>query len=150
MRRVSCSGCLRTQRVATAKLATFHEHSARPLRVSKAIRSQLTIAFALGLMDESDKSTAPYGSLIQKFNRWLLSTFSTESVVEGETFSLRGKGLEHLSLVSAPSAIDQIVGMNTTTTSTCQACDFVASRDTTIHAIDLAYPRKVGVDLEPG
>ncbi|WWD21952.1 PAB-dependent poly(A)-specific ribonuclease subunit PAN2 [Kwoniella shandongensis] len=102
-------------------------------------------ASALGLMDDNDKSTAPYGSLIQNFNRWLLSTFSTEAVVEGETFDLRPQTTEidGLSIQDQkPSAIDQVLGIQTKTTNTCRSCGFVSSRDTTLHAVDLIYPRK--------
>ena len=94
-------------------------------------------------MDDGDKSTAPYGSLIQNFNRWLLSTLSTEAMVEGETFDVRPEGLENLSLGSIPSVIDQIIGMDMVTTNTCSSCGFVTSREMTIHAVDLIYPRKV-------
>ncbi|KAK8846644.1 PAB-dependent poly(A)-specific ribonuclease subunit PAN2 [Kwoniella newhampshirensis] len=102
-------------------------------------------ASALGLMDDNDKSTAPYGSLIQNFNRWLLSTFSTEAVVEGETFDLRPQadGLNGLSIEDdKPSAIDQVLGIQSQTTNTCRSCGFVSSRDSTIHAVDLLYPKK--------
>lgn len=98
-------------------------------------------AEALGLIDGGEKSTAPYGSLIQNFNRWLLSTFSGESVVEGESLNLRS-GLEGISLES-PSAIDQVLGLNTRTTNTCTSCGFVSTRHSTLHAVDLAYPKKV-------
>lgn len=106
-------------------------------------------AYALGLMDENtnSKSTAPYGSLIQNFNRWLLSTFSTESIVDGETFHLpplpqNASGLDGLSVNDVPSAIDQILGVNIKTTNTCRYCGFVSSRDSTLHAVDLVYPKK--------
>jgi len=110
----------------------------------KRIQSmELIIATALGLLDDGEKSTSPHGSLIQNFNRWLLSTFSAEVVVDGETFNLRPTGLDALNLGSTASAIDQIVGISTITTNTCQSCGFVTSRDATIHAVDLAYPKKV-------
>nr|XP_019008893.1 PAB-dependent poly(A)-specific ribonuclease subunit PAN2 [Kwoniella pini CBS 10737]OCF47674.1 PAB-dependent poly(A)-specific ribonuclease subunit PAN2 [Kwoniella pini CBS 10737] len=102
-------------------------------------------ASALGLMDDNDKSTAPYGSLIQNFNRWLLSTFSTESIVEGETFNLRHKGIQDLTLDkenNTTSAIDQVLGLEIKTTNTCRSCGFVSERDTTLHAVDLLYPKK--------
>lgn len=99
-------------------------------------------AAALGLLDENDR-TAPYGSLIQSFNRWLLSTFSSESVIDGETFHIRQSDMRSLSLDAAPSTMNKVVGMKTRTTNTCQSCDFVTSREATIHAVDLAYPRKV-------
>ncbi|KAL0243535.1 PAB-dependent poly(A)-specific ribonuclease subunit PAN2 [Cryptococcus tetragattii IND107] len=111
-------------------------------------------AYALGLMDENtnSKSTAPYGSLIQNFNRWLLSTFSTESIVDGETFHLpplpqNASGLDGLSVNDGPSAIDQILGVNIKTTNTCRYCGFVSSRDSTLHAVDLVYPKKTNPRL---
>ncbi|WRT65143.1 uncharacterized protein IL334_002085 [Kwoniella shivajii] len=103
-------------------------------------------ASALGLMDDNDKSTAPYGSLIQNFNRWLLSTFSTESIVEGKAFNLQPKAIQNLSLSdrseNSPSAIDQVLGVEIKTTNTCRSCGFVSERDTTLHAVDLVYPKK--------
>ncbi len=80
--------------------------------------------------------------MIQNFNRWLLSTFSAEAVVEGETFDIRPREMGSFSLGDPPSIIDQVVGIDTRTTNTCQSCGFVTSRDATIHAVDLAYPRK--------
>ncbi|ORY23812.1 ubiquitin carboxyl-terminal hydrolase-domain-containing protein [Naematelia encephala] len=98
-------------------------------------------ASALGLMDEGDKVTSPYGSMIQSFNRWLLSTFSTEAVVNGDSFDIRPPSLANLS-ISPTSAIDQVLGIDMRTTNTCHACGFVASRDSTLHVVDLIYPKK--------
>ncbi|WVR04297.1 PAB-dependent poly(A)-specific ribonuclease subunit PAN2 [Kwoniella sp. DSM 27419] len=107
-------------------------------------------ASALGLMDNNVKSTAPYGSLIQNFNRWLLSTFSSEAVVEGSTFDLGSKSItgdiSSLSLADSTtpvsSAIDQTLGVRIKTTNTCKSCNYTSSRETTLHAVDLMYPRK--------
>ena len=41
-----------------------------------------------------------------------------------------------------PSLVDQVLGISVRTTNTCERCHHVASRDSVIHAIDLAYPRK--------
>jgi PAB-dependent poly(A)-specific ribonuclease subunit 2 len=100
-------------------------------------------------MDDDDKSTTPYGSLIQSFNRWLLSTFSAAAVVDGETFALRPDSLDHLSLGATPSAMDQVLGIRTKTTNTCQNCGFVSSREATVHAVDLQYPKKVSTAQSP-
>lgn len=98
-------------------------------------------ASALGLMDEEENhSTQPYGSLIQNFNRWLLSTLSSESIVDGETPQIRpappapGAG--------AASAIDQVLGIRMQTHSTCSACHGQTSRETIMHVLDVQYPRK--------
>jgi PAB-dependent poly(A)-specific ribonuclease subunit 2 len=99
-------------------------------------------ASALGLMDDNDKSTAPYGSLIQNFNRWLMSTFSGEAMVEGKSFNVRPTSMEALELDSQ-SAIDQVLGIETVTTNTCLNCGFVMTRPATLNTIDLAYPKKV-------
>jgi PAB-dependent poly(A)-specific ribonuclease subunit 2 len=101
-------------------------------------------ASALGLMDDKDKerSTSPYGSLIQSFNRWLMSTFSAEALVEGETFDVRPPVIENLSL-APPSAIEQVLGIETVTTNTCLNCGYVATRNATLNTVDLAYPKKV-------
>ena len=96
----------------------------------------LIVASALGL---SHNATTPCGLLIQNFNRWLLSTFSTEAMVEG--FSVRSDS-------SAASPMDQVLGIETKTTNTCVKCGFVSSRDAIIHAIDLAYPKKVSKRAE--
>lgn len=99
-------------------------------------------ASALGLMDDNDKSTAPYGSLIQNFNRWLMSTFSGEAMVEGKSFNVRPTSMEALEL-DTQSAIDQVLGIETVTTNTCLNCGFVMTRPATLNTIDLAYPKKV-------
>lgn len=100
-------------------------------------------ASALGLMDDDDKFTAPYGSLIQSFNRWLLSAFSAEAIVNGETFAVRRSSMAGLKLSAKESAIDQVLGIRTRTTNTCSACDHVASREGSLHVIDMQYLRKV-------
>lgn len=103
-------------------------------------------ASALGLMDDKEKSTTPYGSLIQNFNRWLLSTFSAESLVKGESLNVLNQSMADLSISSSsgapPTPVDQILGVQTRTTNTCRSCGFVTSRDAVTHTIDLQYPRK--------
>ena len=86
-----------------------------------------------------------FGSLIQNFNRWLLSTISTESAVEGQRTDIRPKDLADMSLDNSPtpSTIDQVLGLDLKTTNTCQACGHVATRSATLQAVDLAYPRKL-------
>ncbi|CAK9784309.1 putative subunit of the Pan2p-Pan3p poly(A)-ribonuclease complex [Cutaneotrichosporon oleaginosum] len=95
---------------------------------------------ALGLMESNDK-LAQY-TLIQNFNRWLLSTFTTESIVNGKSFNLRTSDIANLSLASAPSAINQVLGIAVKTTNTCLACNHVATRESLLQTVDLAYPRK--------
>ncbi|EKC98272.1 hypothetical protein A1Q2_07286 [Trichosporon asahii var. asahii CBS 8904] len=102
-------------------------------------------ASALGLMD-SDKAPHTPSTLIQNFNRWLLSTFTTEAVVEGQSFQMR-PSLDKLSLdaassTSTTSAINQVLGVDVKTTNTCLSCKHVSVRASTLQAIDLAYPRK--------
>ena len=92
--------------------------------------------------EEENHSTQPYGSLIQNFNRWLLSTLSTESVVNGETPAIRKPALRSLSLDAPPSAIDQVLGIRMRTTNTCTACHAAISRETVMHVLDVQYPRK--------
>lgn len=102
-------------------------------------------ASALGLMDwNSDKTSTipPPSTLIQNFNRWLLSTFTTEAVVEGQTFSVRPSTIESMSLKSPPSAINQVLGVAVKTTNRCLSCQHVTVRDSTIQAVDLSWPRK--------
>jgi len=102
------------------------------------------VASALGLLVENEKTLPQYGSLIQNFNRWLLSTFSTEAIVEGWNADIKPKDIANLSLRPAakPSVIDQVLGIELKTTNTCQSCGFVATRHGTLQAVDLAYPRK--------
>jgi PAB-dependent poly(A)-specific ribonuclease subunit 2 len=71
-----------------------------------------------------------------------MSTFSAEATVEGETFNVRPAGLQNLSMGS-PSAIEQVLGIETVTTNTCLNCGFVATRNATLNTVDLAYPKKV-------
>jgi PAB-dependent poly(A)-specific ribonuclease subunit 2 len=93
-------------------------------------------------MDDKTKSTSPYGSLIQNFNRWLLSTFSAEANIEAAQINLRSSDLSSLSL-EMPTTVEQVVGIETVTTNTCGSCGFVTTRPATITTIDLAYPNKV-------
>lgn len=99
-------------------------------------------ASALGLMDDKTKSTSPYGSLIQNFNRWLLSTFSAEANIEAAQVDLRSSDLSGISL-EVPTTVEQVVGIETVTTNTCGNCGFVTTRPATITTVDLAYPNKV-------
>lgn len=102
-------------------------------------------ASALGLMDDNkNKSTSPYGSLIQNFNRWLMSTISAEAVIEGVSVDIRTHDISNLSLAETPSIIDQVLGIETVTTNTCVSCRHVTTREATLTTIDLAYPKKVG------
>lgn len=103
-------------------------------------------ASALGLMDDNDKSTASYGSLIQNFNRWLMSTFSAEAVVEGKSFGVRPTSIDQLSLDSL-SAIDQVMGVDIITTNTCLNCGFVTTRSAILNTIDLTYPKKASIPI---
>lgn len=105
-------------------------------------------ASALGLMDEGDKSTSPYGSLIQNFNRWLMSTFSAEANVEGENVDIRQNDIANLSLETL-SSVEQVMGIETTTTNTCLACDHVSKRSAVITTVDLAYPKRVSQVTSP-
>lgn len=99
-------------------------------------------ASALGLMDDKTKSTSPYGSLIQNFNRWLLSTFSAEANIEEAQVDLRSSDLSGISL-EVPTTVEQVVGIETITTNTCANCGFVTTRPATITTVDLTYPNKV-------
>lgn len=101
-------------------------------------------ASALGLLVENEKNLPQYGSLIQNFNRWLLSTFSTEAVVDGWNVDIRPKDISNLSIqpTTKASAIDQVLGIDLKTTNTCQSCGHIATRQNTLQAVDLAYPRK--------
>lgn len=100
-------------------------------------------ASALGLMDGSnDKAMVAPSTLIQNFNRWVLSTFTTEAVVEGQNFSMRPPSMEAMSLSSPVSAINQVLGVSVKTTNTCLSCKYVSGRESTLQAIDLLWPRK--------
>ena len=100
------------------------------------------IASLLGLMDdEENHSTQPYGSLIQNFNRWLLSTLSAESIVDGQTASIRPT-LSSLSLGTPASAIDQVLGIRMRTANRCTSCHATHTRQTFMHVLDVQYPRK--------
>lgn len=102
-------------------------------------------ATALGLMDGNSKQPVSQSTLIQNFNRWLLSTFTTEVVVNGQSFNMRTPDMDNLSLSSttgAASAINQVLGIAVKTTNTCLSCNFVTTRQSTLQAVDLAYPRK--------
>jgi PAB-dependent poly(A)-specific ribonuclease subunit 2 len=96
---------------------------------------ELTVATALGLMD--DETSQPYGTMIQSLNRWLLSTFSSESAIAAH--SVRSS-LDSLSL-EASSPIDQVLGVRTRTTNTCTGCHAETFRETTMQVIDMQYRR---------
>lgn len=117
-------------------------------------------ASALGLMDNNDKTPHPPSTLIQNFNRWLLSTFTTEAVVDGKSFQMRqadAPSMDKLSLdekkqdqqnqnqstqTTSTSAINQVLGVDVKTRNTCLSCKHVSVRESTLQAVDLSYPRK--------
>lgn len=99
-------------------------------------------ASALGLMDGAGKSKVAPSTLIQNFNRWLLSTLTTEAVLDGQTFNIRTPALESLSLAGPTSPINQALGVAVKTTNTCLSCGHSSVRDSTLQVIDLAYPRR--------
>jgi PAB-dependent poly(A)-specific ribonuclease subunit 2 len=97
--------------------------------------------------DEENHSTQPYGSLIQNFNRWLLSTLSWESIVNGETPNIRQPTMSSLSIENSPSAIDQVLGTRMRTANTCSACQATVTRETVMHVLDVQYPRKANASF---
>lgn len=106
-------------------------------------------AAALGLIDETNGNAPSYTSMIQNLNRWLLSTFSAESVV-ADVEDVRVKRRDVADLVLADkgseSMIDQILGLPMRTTNTCANCGHTTQRETTLHTIDLIYPKEAGPD----
>jgi PAB-dependent poly(A)-specific ribonuclease subunit 2 len=106
-------------------------------------------ASALGLVDgHGDKPPANVAmapsTLIQNFNRWLMSTFTTEAFVDGKSLSLRPTSIQNMSLAAnTTSAINQVLGAQVKTTNRCLSCKHVAVRDSTLQTIDMSYPRKV-------
>jgi hypothetical protein len=107
-------------------------------------KKRLMVASALGLMDANEiqeKPTLSYGSLIQNFNRWLLSILTVEAVVEGDSFSIRSEPQE--AGTTPNSAFNQVMGVDLRTTNTCGQCGHVSARDSILNVVDLAYPRKV-------
>nr|ODO00889.1 PAB-dependent poly(A)-specific ribonuclease subunit PAN2 [Cryptococcus depauperatus CBS 7855] len=117
--------------------------------------------YALGLMDDTtNPSSSPsYSSLIQNFNRWLLSTFSTESAINDRNFDILRPtnmlesdqdcvtALGELVVQDRPSAIDQLLGVHTQTANTCKNCGHTTLRDTVLHTVDLVYPKKLDLQL---
>lgn len=99
-------------------------------------------ASALGLMDGVGKTKIGQSTLIQNFNRWLLSTLTTEAMVDGLAFNIRTPEFQSLNLGGPASPINQVLGVAVKTTNTCMSCGYVSVRDSTLQAIDLAYPRR--------
>jgi len=109
-------------------------------------------ASALGLIDGNSAKSAPsaataQSTLIQNFNRWLMSTFTTEAFVDGKTFSLRPPTFSNMTIAPAPvSAINQVLGISVKTTNRCLACQHVSVRESTLQTVDLSYPRTKAAD----
>lgn len=63
--------------------------------------------------------------------------------MEGATFKVKASTAIGSVAPETPSAIDQILGIMTTTTNKCLGCGHVSKRSATLQAVDLTYPKKV-------
>jgi PAB-dependent poly(A)-specific ribonuclease subunit 2 len=97
-----------------------------------------------GNRDKPASAATAQSTLIQNFNRWLMSTFTTEAFVDGQqALSLLANTVQNMSISSTPpSTINQVLGIAVKTTNRCMACQYVTVRESTLQTVDLSYPRK--------
>jgi PAB-dependent poly(A)-specific ribonuclease subunit 2 len=101
-------------------------------------------------VDESSSSQAAYSSLIQTFNRFLLECMGAEADVKPHNQRIlhQREGVDEAP--SHASALSQLVGLLVRTATTCKACGYQISRDSTTNVLDFVYPAKVHLALVRG
>ena len=112
-------------------------------------------AAALGLFDSED-AAAPkaYAPLVQNLTRFLLELMSVEASTYPSNPWLSGSSRSPPAM-PVPSAVSQVCGLELQQTNACLSCGWRTSRASSIHTLELIYPRKVRLsflcplDLEP-
>lgn len=99
----------------------------------------------LGLFVSEDDQVKPdQSSLIQKFNRWLLTSFGVEDSLDVPPCVLE-RTLESLSLTDDSAhrlpPISQVMALTGETINTCSSCSSSSVKKSVAHVIDLLYPR---------
>jgi hypothetical protein len=144
---------------AGSVLAPFHLHLLeRHLTPSISFRwFYCALAVALNLLDvEENPSPKSYAPLVQAFTRFVLDLMSTEAntylsnpvllptlAAPASSSSSRPSPSSSSSSQGSPSVVSQVLGMDLKHTVTCLACGSRSSRASTVHTVDLVYPRKV-------
>ena len=108
------------------------------------------------LVSEDNQEKVDYASLIQKFNRWLMTAFASEDTLYATGVPLE-RELSELSVTeetngtqtagkrSAASIppLTQISALKGITKTECMSCHATTRKDFLAHVVDLIYPRPV-------
>jgi hypothetical protein len=95
-------------------------------------------AYSLGLfISDEDDGRTDLANVIQKFNRWLITTYSDEDFAD-----LKPRH-RHRDRPPSPSPISKTTAMACQNVIICGSCGMSSSRDVVVHAIDMLYTSKV-------
>jgi PAB-dependent poly(A)-specific ribonuclease subunit 2 len=151
-------------------LKSFQFFIPRCVNSRMLLRTQLTrypLAGMLGLLVSGDnQEKVDYASLIQKFNRWLMTAFASEDTLyatgvplEREMAELSMKETTGATPIgrrgpSPPTApippLTQISAPKGITKTECMSRHATTSKDFLAHVVDLIYPRPVSWSLIDG
>lgn len=144
-------------RESTARQATFRELLGERLRVSEVVPhlypGQYSLiprlifeAAALGLFVGDDNAMKKdYANLIQRFNRWLTTTFAAEDNLRptGIVLNREAEAQDDISNGQILPHISQVMALQGQTESMCLNCRSATSKQFLAHVVDLVYPRRV-------
>ncbi|KAJ9099926.1 hypothetical protein QFC21_003931 [Naganishia friedmannii] len=119
---------------------------------SRAFSSSSQASMLGLLVAEDNQEKVDYASLIQKFNRWLMTAFASEDTLYATGIPLE-RGVENLSLhdgektskgsessASIPP-LTQVSALKGVTKTECMSCHATTRKDFLAHVVDLVYPR---------
>jgi hypothetical protein len=114
------------------------------------------------LVSEDNQEKIDYASLIQKFNRWLMTAFASEdtlyatgvplerdmagiSLKETATDGARVTGRKVTTAVPSIPPLTQVSALKGVTKTECMSCHATTRKDFLAHVVDLIYPRPVSL-----
>lgn len=114
------------------------------------------------LVSEDNQEKIDYASLIQKFNRWLMTAFASEdtlyatgvplerdmadlSLKENATDGARVTGRKVTTAVPSIPPLTQVSALKGVTKTECMSCHATTRKDFLAHVVDLIYPRPVSL-----
>lgn len=112
------------------------------------------------LVSEDNQEKIDYASLIQKFNRWLMTAFASEdtlyatgvplerdmadlSVKDNGADGVKSTGKKVTTSVPSIPPLTQVSALKGITKTECMSCHGTTRKDFLAHVVDLVYPRPV-------
>lgn len=128
-------------------MQNHYEHTQRSVTISYStekhdVDGACTLAQSFGVVDYArDGSEPDYVSMIQLFNRFMIDHIVPEASSPSNPLLLQPQRPAEIGPASSP--ITQLLGIESTSTSTCGSCGSTKDKQGLSHIIDLIYPRQV-------